>query len=327
LQVVGGNFAGGQVLSLAAVGALTLDGVSQSDLMIPHLRSSLSLVLFLIVFWSAPLSAQIQVSMRMTKSEYVANEPVQAVLTLTNRAGRDVKLYSEGPQSWLDFQIKNVRGVPLSPIRGTVVFQAVHLPTGQSVSKTFTISDHYRASELGRYNGFASIRMPGSAVSSTITSNRIRFEVTKARVIYRQKVGVPGSKALREFRMMSFTYKKKSLLYVEVVDEATGRALQTYSLGEALMFRKPSFTVDGASNLHVLYLSTPIVYTHARINPDGRFLGQNYFKRASTGNPRFVTFANGEVKVAGGVPYDPAQEQAVRAQIRRLSERPPFAYN
>lgn len=295
--------------------------------MIPHLRKSLLLVSLLVVPWSTPLSAQIQVSMKMTKSEYVANEAVQAVLTLTNRAGRDVKLYSEGPQSWLDFEIKDRHGVLLSPIRGTVIFKAVHLRAGQSMAQKFTLSSHYRTSEIGRYSGYAVIRMPGSGSSPAITSNRVHYEVTKARVIYRQKVGVPGSKAVREFRGMSFTYNKKSLLYVEVEDQASGRALQTYSLGEALMFRRPVFTVDGSSNLHVLYLTTPTLYTHARVAPDGKFLGQNYFKRAQTGNPRFVTFADGQVKVAGGVPFDPAQEQANRAKIRRLSERPPFAFN
>lgn len=285
------------------------------------------LVPLVLLSGAASLSAQIQVSLRMAKTEYVANEAVQAVLTLTNRVGRDVTLHSVGPQSWLDFALKNERGVPLSPIRGMVLFQAVHLPVGQAVSKTFTLSKHYRVSELGRYSGFAAVRMPGTgSTTTTITSNRVRFDVTKARVIYRQKVGVPGSKAVREYRVMSFTANKKSLLYIEVEDQATGRALRTYSLGEVIMFGKPSFTVDGANNLNLLYLTTPTLYVHARVNPDGKFLGETHVKRGSSGTPRFVTFANGDVRVAGGVAYDPAQEQANRAKIRRLSERPPFAY-
>ncbi len=290
------------------------------------LQRRLSLAVLVLLSCAAPLSAQIKVSLRMSKSEYVANEAVQAILTLTNHVGRDVTLHSVGPQSWLDFEIKNQRGVPLSPIRGMVLFKAVHLPAGQSVSKTFTLSNHYRVSELGRYSGFAAVRMPESPATNPMVSNRIHFDVTKARVIYRQKVGVPGSKAVREYRVMSFTSNRKNLLYVEVEDQATGRALQTYSIGEVIMFGKPSFTVDGENNLNLLYLSTPTLFTHARVNPEGKFLGQTHIKRAASGTPRFVTFANGEVRVAGGIPYDPAQEQANRAKIRRLSERPPFAY-
>jgi len=317
---------GFSVLSLAAAPTLILNGCFRSYPMISQRRRRLPLVCLLLVSCAAPLAAQVQVVMKMTKTEYVANEAVQAVLTLTNRAGRDVKLYSEGPLSWLDFELKNQRGVPMSPIRGMVIFQAVDLPAGQSVSKTFTLSNHYRVDEVGRYSGFATVHMPGTSSRSVISSNRIRFDVTQARVIYRQTVGVPGSKAIREYRVMSFTSNKKSLLYVEVEDQASGRTLQTYSLGEALMFRKPAFTVDGTSNLNVLYLSTPSLFTHVQIDPAGKFLGQTYFKRAATGTPRFVTFANGQVQVAGGVPYDPALEQAKQAKIRRLSERPPFAY-
>ena len=159
-----------------------------------------------------------------------------------------------------------------------------------------------------------------------ITTPVRTLNVTSARVLYSQQVGVPNSNTTREYRLMTFNDGKKSQLYVEVEDGRSGRVLRTFSLGEALTFRKPQATVDGANNLHILFLNSPSVYTHVRINPDGRKLGQDYFKRGATGDPRLMTFANGEVRTAGGVPHDPNRAAAVRSKVRRLSERPPYAY-
>ena len=125
---------------------------------------------------------------------------------------------------------------------------------------------------------------------------------------------------------MTFNSNQKSRLYVEVEDVKSGRSMSTYSLGEVLMFRSPHATVDGKNTMHILYLSTPTVFSHARVSPDGKFLGRSYYKRGTTGSPRLVTFANGEVKVAGGIYYDPKQEQVNRSKIKKLSDRPPFAF-
>ena len=71
---------------------------------------------------------------------------------------------------------------------------------------------------------------------------------------------------------------------MEVGDLSTGQALQTYSLGESLMFLKPSFTVDGANRLHVLFLTTPSLFNHSRIGTDGTFLGREFHKRGNSGS-------------------------------------------
>ena len=274
---------------------------------------------------ASSLSAQIEVKATMSKRDYVANEPVMVTITITNRAGRDLFLHGNSRQSWLDFNIKNDRGVPLSTFRGSEGFNAVNVPAGRSVSRTVDLSQSFRVTTLGRYGGYASVRMPDDG-ETVYSSNRISFAVSSARALYAQKIGVPGSDTTREYRVLTFSNGNKSELYVEVEDGKTGRILRTFSLGESLMFRKPEATVDGANNLSVLYLNTPSVFVHARISPDGKLIGRELFKRGQTGEPRLTTFANGEVRTAGGVPYDPEAEQAQQARVRRISERPPFAY-
>jgi hypothetical protein len=294
-------------------------------MMILNLRRTAATVCLGVVALASSLSAQIEVNARLSKRDFVANEPVLVTITITNRAGRDIFLHGDSRNSWLDFILKNERGVPLSTFSGNPGFKAVNVPAGRSVSRTVDLSKSYRVTTLGRYGGYATVRMPGEQ-EAIYTSNRISFNVSTGRALFSRKIGVPSSKTTREYKVMNFSNGKKTELFVEVEDGRTGRIMRTFSLGETLTFHKPEATIDGANNLNVLFLNSPSVFVHARINPEGKLLGREFFKRAATGEPRLMTFDNGEVRTAGGVPYDPAAEQAQRAKVRRLSERPPFAY-
>lgn len=292
---------------------------------LPANQSPLLLTVFLCLLMSGLLPAQVRVHLKMQKAEFVAHEQVVAIVTITNHAGRDLFLHSEGRLSWLDFSVKNQRGVTLSPFRNSAGIQAAKLPAGQSISKKIDLNSIYSVSDMGRYRVSATVRLPGGD-GALFTSNPDSFNVTKARALYSQRVGVPGSKDVREYRVMSFNQNSKSMLYVQVEDVSRGRVLQTYSLGEALMFRQPKATVDGKNNLHVLYLVSPTLFARSQINTEGKFLGRDFYKRGATGSPRLVTFANGEVKVQGGIAHDPNRPKVIRQQIKKVTDRPNIAY-
>lgn len=291
-------------------------------------RRFFSLVVFLFSLAAAmSLEAQVRVDLRLSKRSYVAHEPVLATVTITNHAGREILIHNEGAgrrtMSWLDFSLRNARGTTLSPIT-SATFRSLRIPAGQSVSRTIDLNTLYRVSDLGNYNGHAVVRMPGGV--GIFNSNRVSFKVTKGHTIFAQRIGDPASRNVREFRVSTFNAAQKSSLYVHLVHIQTGRTLQAFKLGDALTFNKPQATVDGGNNLHVLFLTAPGVFAHARVSPDGQFLGNRYFKRAVTGQPTLQTLSHGEVAVGNAIPYDPKAEASQRAQIRRLSERPPLTY-
>ena len=70
----------------------------------------------------------------------------------------------------------------------------------------------------------------------------------------------------------------------------------------------------------------PDIFAHASISPNGKVLDTSYHKRGASGNPRLIAFGDGQVKVAGSIPYDPKAEAEERAKIRNISERPSFIY-
>jgi hypothetical protein len=268
---------------------------------------------------------QIDVTLRMPRKQFVAGEPVNANVTITNHAGRDLVFQSDGRVSWLDFVVKNEGGDPVT-LSARNQFGAVRIPAGQSMSRDVDLSRSFRVRTMGTYSVYAVVRLPGQH-SDGFLSNRVLFTVTTARPFWSQKVGLksrPGE--TREFRVLTFSGAQKTSIYAEVVDGRTGQSLSTYSLGEALLFRKPQATVDGQQVMHVLFLSTPSVWCHVRIDVEGRMLGRQLHKRGVDSDPSLVTFGNGEVRVAGSIPYDPELERQLKGKVHKVSERPDFVY-
>lgn len=284
------------------------------------LLSALIVVASTVTAWG-----QLSVNIQMNQSQTLAGEAVLVAVTITNHSGSDVTLANNGRTPWLDMVVKRGNGEPATAL-GRANFGAVQIASGQSMSKTIEISSLYNLREPGSYSVSALIRSEGN--TNGFISNRLLFTTVNVRPDWSQKVGVPGQPGkTHEFRVINFTNASKSMLYTQVIDAKTGISLQTICLGQALLFRKPQAAVDRTQTLNVLYLATPEFYVHARIDVNGQFLGRELHKRAGSGDPRLMTFADGSVKVAGSILYDEKAEAEARAKIRKISERPPYTYN
>jgi len=155
----------------------------------------------------------------------------------------------------------------------------------------------------------------------------VHFTVTSGRTAWAQRAGLPQSpNEIREYKLITFTGNRGLDLYAEVSSKNTGRRIATIPLGQILTFRNPTATLDRANNMHALYQVKPNLFAHASISPNGQILSSSFHKRGASGSPRLMTFASGEVRVAGSIPYKPEEEAAKRAKVRNISERPPFIY-
>lgn len=274
----------------------------------------------------APAAAQVVVTLRLDRNQYVAGEAVPAQLTITNNAGTDLLFQDTGRVPWLDFIVKDERGGPATPI-GRPAFGAVKVPRGQAMSRNLDLARLYRLSQMGNYSVYAVVRLPGTQAEGFL-SNRLLFTMTTAHAVWTQKVGVAGRPGqTREYRVLTYSGDQKTALYVQITDTRSGTALKTFALGEALMFRKPLSTLDGKQCLHVLYLATPSIWCHSIVDPDGRLLAQNLHKRGPESDPSLATLANGTVQVVGSIPYDPKAERDALSTTRKLSDRPSFVYD
>jgi len=271
---------------------------------------------------AAAALGQVDATLTLAKTQIVTGEAVQATVTITNRAGQDLIFSGSERMPWLDFVIK--RGgssEPAIPI-GSFNFGSVRVPAGQAMARQVNLSTAFNLAEQGNYSVSAVIRTPGQTTAGTMT-NRVLFTVSNARTYWSQKVGVRGDASkVREFRILNYSGEQKNVLYVQVLNDRTGMPIRTYPLGDALLFRKPQITVDNRQDLHVFFMSSPTIWTHAVIDTDGKLVHSEFFTRGASGDPVLLTQQNGGVLVGNGALYDPKAIEAERNRARKASDRP-----
>lgn len=267
--------------------------------------------------------AQINVSSKPTKPQFVAHESVGIVISLTNRTGTEVILKGSGLENWLNINIYDSKRNLLPYVGGKPAFKGVRIPAGQSVKKVINLSQFYDLTRYGTYNYTVSVKLPGNTKQAVQSTSR-QISITNARVIAKQKIGVPGTPSARTYEVLRLNGKDRAYMYVKITNDQNGRVVVCRQLSQVNLTREPSIAVDGKSDLHLVYKIKNDIYIHLVVDPTGKNKTHSYHKRGAFSEPSLITFANGDVKVTGNVPYDPEAERKKAEEGRKLSERPEF---
>ncbi len=193
------------------------------------------------------------------------------------------------------------------------------------MTKKIPISEYYDLSRFGRYRAVAYVKILGSD-RDAFRSPHQQFLITSGRTIFSQKIGLPNTSNARKYDVIMFNGSDISEIYVKIVNDYTGQTISCKALSPIQTFRDPKAALDRNNNLHLLYLVTPTLYIHHVVTPTGKIVKRNYHKQGAIGEPRLDSFANGEVKVAGTVLYDPKKARKEAAKQKKLSDRPNFVY-
>jgi hypothetical protein len=274
--------------------------------------------------FAAAAEAQVQVDLKFQRLQYIAYEPVMATVAITNLAGRDVELHDADGQSWLGFEITGSEEQPIAPLSGATREPPLRIQAGQRVTRQIDLTPLYPVHEYGAYHVRTNIYF--ADLGKFFYSGTRVFEVTDARPIWQQTVGVPdGSGAsgnVRTYSLMTNRFPDHTSLYVRVQDKDTGVVYATYSLGRTVSFEQPQAEIDRANQLHVLHCAAPRAWSYARIGLNGELLKRSSFMETKT-RPRLVHSSGGEIAVRGGMVEAPAQSSGSKAP--KLSARPPGA--
>ncbi|TAG08418.1 MAG: hypothetical protein EAZ42_10715 [Verrucomicrobia bacterium] len=285
-----------------------------------HLKFLLSVLA--ICAFSLPASAQISANLKLERQEYLAGEPVLATVTITNLAGRDLTFAGNGRIPWLIFILKDRKGGEVHA-RPNRQFGKMTIKNGQTVARKVDLSEHFFLTEAGNFNATASIRVTNpNAEDSGFSTNRVLFNQSPGRLYWSQTVGTQGGKKTRNFRVLNFTGDLKNQLYAQILDGASGKMVRTFRLGEVIMMRKPTVTIDGKQRMHVMFLATPDMYVHCVVDADGRLVDRGLHQRGAYGDPQLVASGTGNVGVINSIPFDPKAAAEENAKIRKASDRP-----
>jgi hypothetical protein len=269
------------------------------------------------------VDAQIQVDLKFKRLQYIAYEPVIATVGITNLAGRDIDFHDADAQSWFGFEVTGSEGQPIAPATTAKAQAPLKLETGQKVTQQIDLTPLYPVHDFGAYHVRAHIYF--ADLGKFFYSTTRVFEVTDARPIWEQTVGIPDGTAapgdVRTYSLLTNRFPDHTSLYVRVQDKDTGMVYATYSLGRMIVFEQPQAEVDRENRLHVLHCAAPRNWSYSRIGLNGELIGHSSFMETNS-RPRLIHAANGGVAVSGGIIEAPAAATA-RSNAPKLSDRPP----
>jgi hypothetical protein len=279
-------------------------------------------VLFLLLGFAAGVTnAQIEVQLKFSRLQYIAYEPLLATVSISNRAGRDIDLHDEAGERWFGFEITGRDGQSV-PADSSQKMEPLHIETGQTVTQKINLADLYPIQDFGNYHVRAHVYF--SDLGRYYYSQTKVVEVTDARPIWKQSVGIPAASGAggdsRTYSLLTNRFADHTSLYVRVEDEHRNTVYATYSLGHMVAFDEPHAEIDRENKLHVLHCSAPRAWSYSTIGLNGQLLSHSILFETKS-RPHFKRTANGEIAVVGGI-TETAAAQAVRSAVPKLSTRP-----
>ncbi|MCB1063386.1 MAG: hypothetical protein KDN20_10755 [Verrucomicrobiae bacterium] len=286
------------------------------------------LMILMLHLTSEVARAQLDIGLELDKKTFMTHEPITGVLTMVNRAGREIVL--DGPPSggpWLDFHVIDGRQHMVTPVPGIANPGPLILPNGAPHKIKVMVNHAYPMTESGMYRVKVRVYFPPLQryfETRIQTVNIVDGQPMWGPQVFGVPAGFDGAGTYRAYTLLTFFQgTQKRSIYFRLSDNDTGRVRTTYSLGEYMMVRPPEHAVDAQSQLHVLHMAAPQQYFYTVIQPSGKVLKQVGYREKGLSRPELVVNPQGDVAIRGGVSVEEMETPYEEREFRKLSERPP----
>jgi hypothetical protein len=285
-------------------------------------------VFLLLAFTGEMASGQLALTLEIGRADHLRYEEVAATVTVSNRSGQDLVMAGPGGRSWLTFSMTGPDG-NLLPAAGESGVENRVLAAGDTHRERIDLVALFDLSRLGNHGVVASVFHSPSG--QFYQSNRVRIQIVEGTELQTWVAGVPlgqpGGGGQRAYSLISYREKEGRGLYVRVRDPVAGRVYATYLLGPLLSLTEPQAAVDGRGHFHVLYLSTPRMFAHKIVAPDGTLVATDFHQSGgAVSRPTLMQNDSGDLIVRGGRLHEPGGgspgQPAERPGMRMLSDRP-----
>lgn len=262
--------------------------------------------LMILAMGSCSLLAQFEVSLSLPRANFMALEPIEATVQITNRSGAVAVLGGPGRGDWLSFEMLGSSDVALAQmdVDGSQILQ---MQPGATVRQKVVVTRAYSPGEMGNYGLRARVRL---AAKDYYQSDRVRFSIIDNKPIWERSFGVPqGLKDAgqrRRYALHVFRDYDSTSLYFRLIDDASGTKLITQRLGPFSQVHEPQITLDAANQLQVLFMAQIHVFAHVTIDATGKIIKLTYYSDEGSPRPVMQQDDKGQVVVAGGQRIDPS---------------------
>ena len=244
---------------------------------------------------AATAEAQVEVRCRLTHASTLQFEPVRAVVTVNNQAGKAL-LFGSAGNATLRFLVERKPGYPVGRLSEDDVAAGWLVPAWQTRRIEVPVSKFHDIRRTGPYSLRARINTGGQHASSA----KMLLDVVPGLLLKELRVAGAGDGDNRLYSLRVLTRDRGDELFLRIEDPVEQVCYAVHGLGRSIARRfPPQLRGDAQGRIHVLHQSSPTRVTHTWATADGRSVEQAF--HASVGAPaQLVRGANGGITVRGG---------------------------
>lgn len=252
----------------------------------------------LLLLLSAQVVAQLEVSLKPQRQEYMLGEDIFVELMLYNNSDTSLVLDRTPEHSWLTIIARRAgENIDLSPkVRAN--FPKVILGPAQKMAYKINLNQIYNMPVDGTYRVNAVVCLADRKTS--FTSHKARFRISNGALVKKFTTHVRGKRL--EMRAKLSRIDGRDAVFGQVADADSGRVLGAAHMGQYLNFMEPCLLLDAKQNLHMLFQSTPEFFTYSILSTTGKCSHSQIYKRVP-GGPLNLVSAGGLISVIGAAPY------------------------
>jgi hypothetical protein len=271
-----------------------------------------------------PLRAQVSVEVTQEQQQFLAGEPIELAVRITNRSGRPLHLGGEG--DWLTFSIGSKEGVVVPKVGDAPVAGEFVLDSSKVAIKRVDLSPYFTLTQPGRYEITATVYI--SDWKRELSSPSKPFDLIEGTKLWEQDVGVPNLGAtnaapeVRRYTLLQATYLRGQMrLYVRITDSSAVNR-KVFPIGPMVSFSHPEPQIDKFSNLHLIYQDGAHSFLYTVCDLNGEVLTRQTYDYIDS-RPRLRVNDSGQIVVLGGVRRVAANDVPAPKDDEKVEPSPP----
>lgn len=273
------------------------------------MKIKLKIFLFLIIFAAVALlsNAQLAMSLKMNRSNYLQYETVYAKVNIRNNSGHAVIFGDDKRlQGRLLFKIIDLerKPVPAFSEEQSYPMQGVIIEAGQSKEFVVPVSRFYDLKRCDTYRMYAFVEH--NMFEDMYRSNDVTFEVNKGIVAWEKTVGIPefmlsqkkDKVAKRNYKMVTLAEgsQKSNYLVIDDPKRVYSVIFLSYEVGE----ERIAHEIDEISRLHLLIPMSPKIFVYLIVDISGKIDEESVYRRTQTVPALVRAPDSGKIYVTGG---------------------------
>ncbi len=244
--------------------------------------------------------AQIQVDLSFPQQQYLAYEPIIAVVKISNVSGQTLNFKKD--DNWLDFTMETKTGRIIPKDAEIPQQEDFSIQSGEVGILRVDIQPCYNAVSPDRYTVVANVRIKGW--DKVFTSKEETFDIVTGIKIWEKEFGVPSADGenppeVKKYTLLLANFKDHLRLYFRLSNAGEDKVDKMTYMGNLTSIGKPEANLDKFNNLHVLYQVGAKAFRYSVFSPEGRlFIKETHDYTIS--RPRLWLDQDGRIYVRGG---------------------------